>query len=272
MTRRTRKMLKEKFQAGKMPSQDDFFDMIESMLNMLDEGFDKNADDGFKVAQVGDHSLMSFYKDIDVGNALWRLALEPGSGNNLSFQDAQKLPVLTLASGQTADGVRQCAVGINNNTPRHELDVAGTIASFARVGQSGNMAVPADSNWYDISDTMTGCQAFEVVAGVGGKDADGKYALMHAFAVNAFNNNGSITYHQAHFGNKCSRIELRWIGSDKQAPFDYKLQMRVGCSYGNDVWIKYHVTRLWQDTLMLESEDPPSQPPRPLPSGSNGKK
>lgn len=71
MTTRTRDMLKKQFQQGKMPTEEDFSDLIESMLNMLDEGFDKTPEDGFKVAQLRDGKLMSFYKDINIGNALW---------------------------------------------------------------------------------------------------------------------------------------------------------------------------------------------------------
>jgi hypothetical protein len=125
------------------------------------------------------------------------------------------------------------------------------------------MAVPADSNWYDITEFMTGCQAFEIMAGVGAKDADGRYGLTHAFAMNAFNANGSIDYHQTYFGNKCCRIELRWVGAGEDNPFDFKLQMRVGCPFGNDIWIKYHITKLWYDTLMLESEQKPERQPQP---------
>lgn len=110
---------------------------------------------------------------------------------------------------------------------------------------------------------MTGCQAWEIVAGVGAKDSEGRYALMHAFALNTFNANSSITYHQSHFGNKCSRIELRWIAEDSDKPFEFKLQMRVGCGYGEEVWIKYHMNQLWLDTLMLESDQKPLRQPSP---------
>lgn len=274
MTRRTRATLKERFQQGKMPNQDDFSDLIESMLNMLDEGFDKTPKDGFKLAQLGDGKLMSFYKDIDVGQALWKAGLEKGSeagDSRLSFQDEGGQPVLTLAYKMNEDETVQRAVGINQIAPQHELDVGGTLAAWGRVGKPGAMAVPADGNWYDITGTLTGCQLWEVVAGVGGKDSDGKYAVMHAFATNAFNGNDSITYHQSYFGNKCCRIELRWQGTGKETPFDFKLQMRVGCPYDGEVWIKYHMTQLWLDTLMLESDIKPAANPQPAPP-AKGKK
>lgn len=260
MTQVPRKNLKKHFEKGQMPKEEDFSDLIDSMLNMLDEGFEKTPKDGLKLAQLGDGKLLSFYKGIGVGNALWSLELDKSS-DSLSFQDTEKQALLTLAT-HTDDEKRRGRVGVGKSDPMHELDVAGTVASHARVGQSGDMSVPADGNWYDVTDDMTGCQAFEVVAGAGAKDSEGRYALMHAFALNAFGENGDITYHQSHFGNKCSRIELRWLAS-KLEKFTFKLQMRVGCSYGDQVWIKYHITKLWQDTLMLESCDEPPRSPTP---------
>ncbi|MFZ4877731.1 hypothetical protein ACL9RI_21835 [Janthinobacterium sp. Mn2066] len=262
MTRRRRSMLKEQFEKGKMPTQEDFADLIDSMLSMLDEGFEKTQEAGFKIAQLRDGKLLSFYQDIGSGTPMWSLDLDKAN-SDLSFKDKRAHPVLTLASSVDAEGVERSAVGIRQSQPRHELDVAGTVASHARVGRSGELAVPADGNWYDVTETLTGCQAWEVMAGVGARDSDGRYALMHAFAMNAFGANGEITYHQSHFGNKCSRIELRWQRADAARPFEFVLQMRVGCSYGEDIWIKYHMTQLWQDTLMLDSEDKPSRPPHP---------
>lgn len=262
MTRRNRKMLQEQFQHGKIPSEDDFSDLIESMLNMLDEGFDKTPADGFKVAQLRDGKLMSFYQDINSGSAFWSVGMEKGT-QNLHLKDRHQQAVMTLSSIKDANDIVHTGVGIKQSKPRHELDVAGCVASHARVGRLGEMAVPADGNWYDLTETMTGCQAWEVMAGVGAKDSDGRYALTHAFALNAFNANSSIDYHQTHFGNKCSRIELRWHCEDKDKPFDFKLQMRVGCSYGENIWIKYHMTQLWLDTLMLESDQAPLRPPSP---------
>lgn len=262
MTRRRRSMLKERFAQGKMPSEVDFGDLIESMLNMLDEGFEKTPEAGFKVAQVHDGKLLSFYKDISTGGVLWSAGLDKAT-NNLSFHDERNQALLTLASETNADGIQRSAVGIRQSHPRHELDVAGTVAAHARVGRRGELAVPADGNWYDATDYMTGCQAWEVVAGVGAKDSEGRYALMHAFALNAFTRNDSITYHQSHFGNKCSRIELRWFNHPDDKVFEFKLQMRVGCTYGDDVWIQYHLTQLWQDTLMLESAHKPLRQPSP---------
>ncbi|MGZ0020523.1 hypothetical protein [Nitrosomonas sp. wSCUT-2] len=260
MARKDRKTLEAKFKNGRMPSEVAFADLIDSTLNLIDDGFEKTVEDGLKVAQLGDGKLMSFYQNMSTLSAMWFVGIDKATAN-LSFGNPENPHVLTLrsigsANSESANAAKM-GVGINTATPRFELDVAGTIASHGRVGQRGEFAVPADGNWHDITEMLTGCQAFEVVAGVGGKDADGKFALMHAFALNTYNTKGHITYHQSHYGAKCNRLELRWQNGENVENFEYRLQMRVEAAYGDNIWVNYHMTRLWHDPLMYESEKQP---------------
>ncbi|MDE2387606.1 MAG: hypothetical protein KGN35_00735 [Betaproteobacteria bacterium] len=253
-----RKTLKAKFKNGKMPTEAAFADLIDSTLNLIDDGFEKTVKDGLKVFQLGDGKLMSFYQNMSTLSAMWFAGIDKATGN-LSFGDQQNPHVLTLRSANSTGpgSTAKAGVGINTANPRYELDVAGTIASFGRMGRRGELPVPADGDWHDITEMLTGCQAFEVVAGVGGKDADGKYALMHAFALNAYNDKSHITYHQAYYGAKCNRLELRWEKSANVENFEYTLQLRVGSSFGGKIWVNYYLTRLWQDPAMYESETEP---------------
>ena len=258
MARKDRKTLEAKFKNGKMPTEVAFADLIDSTLNLIDDGFEKTIEDGLKVFQLGDGKLMSFYQNMSTLSSMWSMGIDQATGN-LSFSAQHDAPpVLTLRSANDAlpGNVAKAAVGINTGNPRYELDVAGTIASFARVGRRGK-PVPADGNWHDITEMLTGCQAFEVVAGVGGLDGDGKYALMHAFAINAYNDKSHITYHQAYYGAKCNRLELRWEKNVNVENFEYTLQLRVGSSFGDKIWVNYYLTRLWQDPAMYESEREP---------------
>jgi hypothetical protein len=270
MARKNRKTLEAKFKNGKMPSEVAFADLIDSTLNLIDDGFEKTVEDGLKIAQLGDGKLMSFYQNMATLSSMWFVNLDKAT-TNLSFGNRLNPHVLTLRSIDVADNTNDVShapkmgVGINKDNPQFELDVAGTIASYGRVGRIGEFAVPADGAWYDITETLTGCQAFEVIAGVGGRDADGKFALMHAFALSTYNSKNNITYHQAHYGSKCNRLELRWDAGPNKDNFEYRLQLRAESSYGEDLWIKYHITRLWHDTAMLESEVEPSREPVPPP-------
>lgn len=260
MARKDRKTLEAKFKNGSMPSEVAFADLIDSALNLIDDGFEKTVEDGLRIFQLGDGKLMSFYQNMATLSSMWFVGIDKAT-ENLSFGNNSNPHILTLRSVGSDDtesnDVPKMGVGINTDNPRFELDVAGTIACFGRVGRRGELAVPADGNWHDITEMLTGCQAFEVVAGVGGKDADGKFALMHAFALNAYNDKSHITYHQAHYGAKCNRLELRWEKGANAENFEYTLQLRVESSYGDKIWVNYHITRLWHDPVMYGSEREP---------------
>jgi hypothetical protein len=256
MEKLDRRALKDKFKRGRMPAEQDFANLIDSMVNILEEGFDKSSDDGLKISQLmGSGRLLSFYENIAVDSPQWFMELGLGD-NKLHFGTPATPRVLSLRSySEQVNGqeIARVAVGVNKEVPEATLDVEGTVAATGRMGKPGEFTAPADGNWWDITPALTGCEAIEVVAGVGGQDTDGKYALLHAIALNTFNGTGSIKQQQAFYGAKCNRIELRWLAVPDLGSFHFKLQIRVLCSYGAGVEIKYHLTRLWFDSLMLNN-------------------
>lgn len=242
MAKKDRATLKTYFSDGRRPNQDAFGDLIDSTLNIIDHGFDKNAEDGFRLAQLGSSgSLMSFYRDIAVKSPLWTLRLDPVS-SNLSFdgvgdETGAHRPVLTLDP--------RGRVGVGQSTPHHTLDVAGTVASHGRLGRPGEKPVFSDGEWHPVTDRLDGCRAYEIMAGVGTKGS-GRYALMHAFALSTFNGRNGITYHQAHYGTRCNRLLLKWEGSTH----DFRLCMKTACNYGEKLAVRYYITELWLDPFM----------------------
>ncbi|WP_157050680.1 hypothetical protein [Herbaspirillum rhizosphaerae] len=249
MARRNRDSLKSKFNDGEMPSASAFSELIDSMLNIVDEGFDKTAADGLKVSQLNQGKLLSFYQNIDIKSPIWSIQLD-GPEGGLAFGNAANASALTL---------RQLKVEHEGEMRAgdFELDMAGRIVADGRRGRAGRLSVPADGKWHNITDTLKGCNAFEITAGVG-KPGTGKYALMHAFAMMAFNGRSEIDYRQAHFGSKCNRLQLQWVPDPDGAKHAYILQMRVGCSYDagrnakDRTWVSYYLTNLWFDPLMEE--------------------
>jgi hypothetical protein len=261
MTKRNRKTLSDYFSKGYLPTQEAFGDLIESMVNIVDDGFEKSPLDGMKIAQLENSSkLVSFYDEITVKTPVWYIAFSvpeydaaEKNNKNLNICYGEKNAAgMTFAAVQSETNGKKIRVGINNKNPKHEMDVHGVIASDGRIGREGrreNM-VRADGEWHPIMTELDGCHAFEIMAGVG-KPRSGRYALMHAFALNTFNpKKGSITYHQARYMTRCDQIELRWSGGRH----DYSLEMRTRCSYENGVdekiYVKYYVTQLWFDTFM----------------------
>ncbi len=265
MTKRNRKILAENFVDGKMPTQEAFGDLIDSMVNIVDDGFDKSARDGMKVAQVDNGSkLISFYDEITVKDPLWTISFTiPGYGENtegrknLNFFGGGGKSGFTLSTwGNAEKGEEKVRVWVNKGNPDYEMDVGGVLAADGRIGRKGKESVRADGKWHPIVTGLDGCHAFEVMAGVG-KRHSGRYALLHAFALSTFNSGqDGITSHQAHFSSKCDQIELRWAGETH----NYSLEMRTRCSYeqkaSEKVFIRYYLTRLWFDPFMEDcSED-----------------
>jgi hypothetical protein len=267
MTKRNRKTLADNFSDGKLPTQEAFGDLIDSMVNIIDEGFDKNALDGIKIAQLDNSSkLISFYDEITVKSPIWSVAFSPsgyGGGAdryknlNFFFGDS-KTNGVTLATAlpkepkeDDIDGART-KLGVNNSNPQYEIDVKGIISSDGRIGRAEKkeLEVKADGKWHPVIVGLDGCNAFEIMAGVG-KKRSGRYALMHAFALNTFNSKkGNITYHQAHYSSRCDQIDLRWVGQTH----NYSLEMRTRCNFdqnaSEETVIRYFVTQLWFDPFM----------------------
>jgi hypothetical protein len=256
MTVRNRDTLRSFFGAGMLPTQDHFGDLVDSMLNMSDEGFRKSAENGLEVsAPPGYDALLSFYRDQDAHAALWSVAFG-GQHDQLAFKPGgatalrEAPPLLALdARGR---------VGIGTGEPRHALEVAGTVVCEGRMGSypppSPEPAL-ADGEWHDLTGALGGCQAFEVMAGAG-QPGGGRFALLHAVALNTFHPPASwrdlfsrrrrIRAQGMWFGRRCDQLELRWHGNGGRYA-SYRLQVRSKCDYGPGVPIRAMLTRLWGD-------------------------
>jgi hypothetical protein len=292
MTSRNRETLRNYFGNGKLPSDKHFGDLIDSMLNMTDEGFRKSPQNGFEVATpVGYDTLISFFRDRNPNTRKGSISFS-GRGEDreqILFQvgedepyeeDEVRLPVLVLDAhrknaavlGDDTPLVQR--VGINQAEPRSTLDVGGVVRAEGRMGSMQPEHADqllADGKWQDISPPLKGCQAFEVMAGVGLPDS-GRYSLLHAIALNTFNPadrplqvlwnlfwpRKQIRATQAYYSRRCDQLELRWHGGSGRDG-EYRLQIRTRCQYADDVGqsarIQCQLTSLWFDPLMSGSSN-----------------
>jgi hypothetical protein len=281
--RQTRETLRKFFAAGQMPTQEHFSDLIASMLNTRDEGFNKTPDNGLEVvAAPGKPALLSFYRSNDPAQPAWALR-HGAAGGALQFVPAgagapQGDSVLSLVPAQTAAPTSPpttagqqppmaARVGVNTADPRHTLDVAGVLASQGRIGSYRhhvNTQLPADGQPQTLIDRLSGCQAFEIMAGVGA-EGTGRYALLHAIAINTYNpvvqwwqrlwpgaRQRGIRSTQAHYGRRCDSLLLWWEGGSGRGA-EYRLCLRTGCDYGPQVAVRATVTQLWLDPQMAGS-------------------
>lgn len=305
MAKQNRATLKNFFKAGQLPTADHFSDLVDSNLNLVEEGFGKSPENGVEISTLGsERALLSFYTPVDPNKSQWSIAYGDDTEEGVDIgtvertrkrlvigarQGAQCEPVMTLDP--------QGNIGVGTTSPQCELDVNGVVRAAGRMGafqplreedrnapkpadkpasvwervvgffRKGKKPaveargyeaspVPADGNWHDITGWLSGCQAFEVMAGTSGRAGQGRYALLHAFALNAFNPSrgwfdflspkNKIHAHEAYYNNRCDRLELRWDGThDKDAR--YRLLIRSRCAYEDGPGIQYSVTRLWFD-------------------------
>jgi len=266
MPSRNRDTLKYFFSDGALPSSDMFGDLIDSMLNMDDEGFSKSSQNGFELTNQGDsENLLSFYNQSSPDEALWRVRFE-GNENNLVFsrvkdqqneqmsrEDAEKAKYLLHLNMSE----HQPKVGIGVAQPRDTLHVAGNVRCEGRRGvASSDHPLPlADGAWYTIGGPYTGCQTLEVVARAK-NDKKRRYASMHAIAMhtispvkrNIFSFLGlknKIKTTHAFYDSLLHRLKLRWQPAKERG--QYVLQIRTNCDYADEGVIDYHITNLWSD-------------------------
>lgn len=261
MTKQDRTTLKSFFRDGALPTAREYRDLIDSSVNQVEDGFSKTPSEGLQLNSVGTSlRVMSLYKGLGAPRPSWvmehgklegTLNLRPEPGI-MADPDAPHGLGLSL----TADG----RAGINTQAPDWRLDVDGVARMGGRTGVTSPDIphVPADGKWHDITPDITGCQAFEVMAGVGGTPRTGRYSLLHAVAMNAFHPRNpilnwlfkrrSIKAQTAVYGSYADRLKLRWVAGEGRHFF--KLQIRSNARFGKGMVIRYGLTRLWFDTTM----------------------
>lgn len=252
MAVQNRETLREYFRNGNLPTEESFSDLIDSVVNIRNDGISRSHENGFSIVSTGNNDrLLSFFKEDDERNPVWTLDLNNSEDYlRLESQDTNQIKNKNTFIVITPS----CYVGIKNSTPACELDVNGTLRSSGRIGsyqcKNGRpVSIAADGEWHVLIDNLHGCNAFELVAGVG-KKRTGKYALMHAIAINIFGNRGKLRYTQSYYLERNNSIRLKWVGNKK----GYKLFIRTMSDYGEvnnqQITIQCTITRLWFDEMM----------------------
>lgn len=239
MAKANRETLKGYFSAGKMPTGRQFGDLVDSMLNIVDDGMNRTTGNGLQLSPLEDSGpVLEFFSDMLDEQPLWeirvdrkRQALEVSAGG-------EEKPLFRLYPDR-----RMVFEG--------DMEVCGTVAARGFLGSYREGEVPADGRWHDITDEDTGCsagcRAYRVVAGCGRK-GKGKYALTEVTALQCYGKHRRVYDRQSWFGMHFNRLKIRWHCEGEA----WRLQMRSRCDYGGNVLIRYRITELWQDYYMTK--------------------
>ena len=131
MPRTNRNTLKEYFKRGSMPNQKHFYELIDSMVNISDDGIDKNPDDGLRLAPSKENSpVISLFTNIQDNIPEWKIYL----GNNSQLhiiRQGQDEPILSLhPNGRIEMNQPGMDIRINGSLSAH-----GCICSSQKCGR-----------------------------------------------------------------------------------------------------------------------------------------
>lgn len=239
MAYRSRNTLIDLFSVGQMPTADHFKNLIESTVNILDDGFSKDAQSGIKLAPISEEkgTVMTFLQNMtNEAGASWKFDVR---NNDMYICNSDK-----NGKGQMIRLKQNGEVEIGKEGA--DIYMKGTLHAEQRAGKRAEQ-VQADGQWHDITDFLVGVHALEVVC-VMGKRSTGKHAILVAHATHCFGAKPRIRRIRSHFGFFGNKLVLRWISS--KADRACKLQVKTRLKPGNDIFIQASITSLWDNPLM----------------------
>ena len=129
-TTATRAQLQQYFATNCIPTQNNFTDLINGMLNQTDDGIVKSAGNPLSIGAAGDattsQKVLNLYANLSDPNPAWTLQLNPRSNQNDSTTAHSGFSV-SDATGTSRLFIDASSynVGIGTNTPAAKLDING---------------------------------------------------------------------------------------------------------------------------------------------------
>ena len=262
MAKRNRNTLTNIFLRGNISGQN-YADLIESTVNILDDGIDFDEDNGLKITAKGpSQKLISFYESIGERTPAFSISLNPNNQQGLNISEGRSDSRLFIQQGGK--------IGLGTTQPSYRLDVKGMVAMEGRVGNFASGFVAADGDWHTIKEGLHGCMGFEVMAHIN-DEKDQRFALTHAILLMSSGKRGTkIRSNMVRAGSRWfwgkfwNKILFRWkLDKEASSPDNlrYILQVKTRTHYGMDggqpKQIFYRMMRIWDSNFEKESYTDP---------------
>lgn len=248
----SREDLKKFFQNGRIPSENHFSHLIDSMINKQDDGFTKDEENGLIIStRGGSKRFLTLYKNMDDIYPFYHIEKDEQQAAALRFTPANG-GYEEQEAGNSFFLHENGSLGIGTRiSDNYKLQVNGFAGMDGRTGTFIQDQAPADGKWHTIIGGLDNCQGFEIIARTG-KKGFGRFALLHAIALSTFGKSSNrIRKVSAYYGSFWNRLGLRWKSASTH---DYALQIRTHRNYGHDVMIHFKVTKLWDDEKFLPDD------------------
>ncbi len=260
MAKRSRTELKNIFSKGKIPEEQHFHDLIESMVNLNDERLAGNPGGGLIIFEGPENALIEFYESPEAGGPEWFIRRKNGRGDAgfdigksvMSPSERRLTPESRLfisASG---------GVGIDTDQPRHSLDIHGDVAMQNRIGTYAAGTFAADGKWRNVlpKDKHSGPSnyyALEILAHTIASNTRSLHSVCHAICVSAYpsessglkkllgiNNRQGIRTTSHYYSRRGHRLQFRWAGTRIEPRLEVRSRRNM-----SHVEIQFQVTSLF---------------------------
>jgi len=239
-----RTSLKNYFKSGNTPNEKYFEDLIDSTINIAEDGINRSAEMGLSLQPTGSkNSLLSFFKDINQKLPNFSLKLTGIENKKLSIVNAENIAILSVYENGK--------IVLGNEDSKNVITMQASVGMSARFGTTKGEAF-ADGKWHPVLTNLNGLNAIEIVAICNGKKGSGKHAISCGTAVSAFGGNLSnsrIKLSSSSYGNPFRKIKFRWSGSIFNYSLEAKTTQHFGLdeSTGNPFLIKYNLCSLLEN-------------------------
>jgi len=159
------------FRNGKIPTEEHYSDLINSMVHKDDDGFSKDKKNGLKIySDDSSNNLVSFYKDINSIDPFYIISKDKTDPDCLKLQafhesesavEDQSSAIFFHTNGKLGVG-KTC-------DDQYKAEIDGFVGMQGRIGTFKSGSVLADGNWQTIIPNLKNGQAFEIVARAGKK-------------------------------------------------------------------------------------------------------